>query len=156
MSRYHFALAALLMSNTSIGKRLSLPAEPAASRCTLRVHVDRLRNAKGVVGVLLFRTADGWPEDVTKSIRHEASPISASGLEATVVFAGVPADNYGVVALHDENKNMKLDKNLFGFPKEGFGFANNPHVGFGPPSFHAAMVHVECPVTETNIHIVYK
>jgi|SRR5579863_1841489 len=124
--------------------------------CILRVHVDGLRNVKGVVGVLLFRSADGWPEDVSKSVRHDASPIAAGPRSATVVFNGIAAGDYGIVALHDENKNMKLDRNLFGIPKEGFGFANNPHVGLGPPPFRAAVVYVGCPTTDTLIHIIYK
>ncbi len=134
------------------------PAEPAEAppECTLRVQVDGLRNARGVVGVLLFHSSDGWPEDVAKSARHEASAIAAGHQRTTVVVSGLLPGVYGVVALHDENKNMKLDKNLFGFPKEGFGFANNPHVGLGPPPFRLSTLHVACPVTETTIHIVYK
>jgi uncharacterized protein (DUF2141 family) len=136
------------------------PSSAARARlgpeCVLRVEVDGLRNAKGVVGVLLFHSADGWPEDVSKSIRHDAAPIPADRRRATVTFDAIPAGDYAVVALHDENKNMKLDRNLFGIPREGFGFANNPHVGLGPPPFRSALVHVGCPVTETLIHIVYK
>ena len=124
--------------------------------CVLRVRVDDLRNAKGVVGVLLFRSSAGWPEDAGKSVRHEASPIAEGQRQATVVVSGLAAGGYGVVALHDENRNMKLDRNLFGFPKEGFGFANNPRVGLGPPAFRVALLHVTCPVTETVIHIQYK
>ena len=67
----------------------------------------------------------------------------------------LPGD-YGVVAIHDENKNQKLDRNFAGIPKEGFGFANNPRVRFSAPPFSAAIVHVTCPVTETNIRIIYK
>lgn len=156
MKHWPLALLALFLGNPMSGRSLSGPQEPAAQGCALRIHVVGLRNTKGVVGVLLFRTPDGWPEDVAKSARHEASSIAPGEHEATVVFTGVSADDYGVVALHDENENMKLDKNLFGFPKEGFGFANNPHMGFGPPPFRAAVVHVQCPVTEAGIHIVYK
>jgi uncharacterized protein (DUF2141 family) len=130
--------------------------EPAVHGCALRVHVDNLRNANGVVGVLLFTSPGGWPEDVSKSFRHEAVPIADGERRVTVLFDGIPSNDYGVVALHDENKNMKLDKNMFGFPKEGFGFANNPRIGFGPPGFRQALVHVTCPAAETEIHVVYK
>jgi uncharacterized protein (DUF2141 family) len=128
----------------------------SAPECALRVHVDGLRNAQGVVGILLFRSPEGWPEDVTKSVRHEASPIAEGQRQATILIDPVAPGDYGVVALHDENKNMKLDRNIFGFPKEGFGFANNPHVGLRAPAFQVAVLHVTCPVTETKIHIVYK
>lgn len=108
------------------------------------------------MGVLLFATPDGWPEDESKSFRGLAVPISEATRRATVLFNGIPPNDYGIVALHDENKNMKLDKNIFGWPKEGFGFANNPHVGLGAPGFRQALLHVTCPATETEIHIIYK
>jgi uncharacterized protein (DUF2141 family) len=133
----------------------SLP-EREAQGCTLRVHVDNLRNANSVVGAVLFTSPDGWPENVPKSFRHDAVSIANGARQPTVVFDGIPPSDYGVVTLHDENKNMKLDNNLLGIPKEGFGFANNPHAVFGPPGFRQAPVHVSCPSTETDIHIVYK
>jgi uncharacterized protein (DUF2141 family) len=148
-------LAFLVATGLPIG--VSSPGQAQSPQgCTLRVHVDGLRNAKGVVGAELFRSADGWPEDVTKSARHEAAPIADGQRQTTVVIDGVVPGDYGLAVLHDENKNMKLDKNMFGYPKEGFGFANNPHIGFGPPAFRTAVFHVGCPVTEAQVHIIYK
>lgn len=152
-------LGIVLVSFLAIRTQAGVPAAARAEQapgCTLRVRADGLRNDRGVVGVLLFRAPHGWPEDVTKSLRHEASPISEGQHQATVVIDGLAAGDYSIVALHDENKNMKLDRNLFGFPEEGFGFANNPPIGLGPPAFRAALLHVGCPATETTIHIQYK
>jgi uncharacterized protein (DUF2141 family) len=36
---------------------------------------------------------------------------------------------------HDENKNLKLDKNWRGIPKEGRGFSNNPAILGSSSSF---------------------
>ncbi len=144
----------------TIGATLSAcPTPPTATStqgCTLRIHAAGLRNGKGVVGVLLFTSPAGWPQNVSKSFRHEAAPITDGQRKADVAFNDIPPGDYGVVALHDENKNMKLDKNMFGWPKEGFGFANNPHIGLGAPGFEQALLHVACPATETEIHIIYK
>ncbi len=127
-----------------------------AAGCTLRIHVDGLRNSKGVVGAAIFKSADGWPENASKSFRRWPTPIASGAHEATVVMENLLPGDYGVVAIHDENKNQKLDRNFVGIPKEGFGFANNPRVRLSAPPFSAAIVHVTCPVTETNIHIIYK
>lgn len=124
--------------------------------CTLRIHVDGLRNAKGNIGTVIFRSPDGWPEQTGKAFRIGPAPIAPDGHSGTAVWQDLPPGDYGIAAIHDENSNAKLDKNLFGIPKEGFGFANNPHVGWGPPPFHAAVVHVGCPLTEIGIHIQYK
>jgi uncharacterized protein (DUF2141 family) len=127
-----------------------------ADGCTLRIHVDGLRNSIGVVGTVLFTSAEGWPENVNKAYRGGPTPIGAGERKVTVVLEGIPAGDYSIVILHDENSNMKLDRNLFGWPKEGFGFSNNPHIGFGPPPFRETLLHVGCPVTQTAIHVVYK
>lgn len=93
---------------------------------------------------------------MNKALHHWPTPIAASAHEATAVMENLPPGDYGVVAIHDENKNRKLDRNFLGIPKEGFGFANNPHIVLSAPSYQAAIVHVTCPVTETTIHIIYK
>jgi uncharacterized protein (DUF2141 family) len=128
----------------------------SASGCTLRIHVDGLRNSTGVVGAAIFKTRDGWSEDMSKTVNHWPTPITPGARQATAVMQNLAPGDYGVVAIHDENKNHKLDRNFIGLPKEGFGFANNPHVGLSAPPFTAAIAHVACPVTDINIHLIYK
>ena len=157
-------LAILTVSTTCVHAGLRADSIPSSGRqaaqgaagCVLRIHVDGLRNSTGVVGTAIFKSADGWPEDMSKSFHHWPTPIAAGAHDATVVMENLPPGDYGVVTIHDENKNHKLDRNFIGIPKEGFGFANNPHVGLSAPPFPAAIVHVTCPVTETKIHIIYK
>lgn len=127
----------------------------SAAECTLHIYVDGLRNSNGVVGSVIFKSPDGWPEDPKKAFRRGPTPIPAGQRAATVIW-NLPPGDYGVAAIHDENRNAKLDRNFVGIPKEGFGFANNPHVGLSAPPFHAAVVHVKCPSTETSIHLQYR
>ncbi|HWE84552.1 MAG TPA: DUF2141 domain-containing protein [Terracidiphilus sp.] len=129
---------------------------PAAGHdCTLRIHVDGFRNTRGNLGTIIFTSANGWPEDENKCLRHGPAPIDKSTRTAVAEWR-LPPGNYGVAAIHDENSNHKLDRNFLGIPKEGFGFANNPHVGFGPPPFSAAVVHLACPTTDVTIHLIFK
>jgi uncharacterized protein (DUF2141 family) len=51
---------------------------------------------------------------------------------------------------------MKLDRNFFGIPREGFGFSNNPRVSFSTPSFQSAVIPVACPATQIEIKLTYK
>jgi uncharacterized protein (DUF2141 family) len=44
---------------------------------------------------------------------------------AVLWFRDVPEGTYAVNVFHDENSNERLDKGLFGIPKEGFGFSND-------------------------------
>lgn len=132
-----------------------LPSD-ASSGCTLRIHVDGLRNARGNIGTVLFTSPDGWPENLDKTFRHGPAPIAPDGREGTAVWSDLPPGDYGVAAIHDENSNHKLDRNFLGIPKEGFGFANNPRVGLSAPPFQQALVHVACPETAIAIHLQYK
>ncbi len=132
------------------------PAAPPSSGCTLRIRVDGFRNTIGNLGTVLFTSPDGWPENLDKAFRHGPSPIDAQSRTAIATWQNLPPGNYGVAVIHDENSNHKLDRNFFGYPKEGFGFANNPHVGLSAPDFKQALVLVACPVTEVTIHLIYK
>ena len=124
--------------------------------CTLRIHVDGFRNIRGNLGTILFTSPRGWPEDEGRAFRAGPAPIDAATRTATGVWPGLPAGDYAAAAIHDENSNARLDRNFLGVPKEGFGFANNPHVVLSAPTFRAAVVHVACPVTDITIHLQYK
>lgn len=129
------------------------PAAQQAPVCALLIHADGFRNNRGKAGVAIFRSAQGWPEDVSKAVLHLPFPIDNGRSE--ISFENIPAGHYAVVLFHDENVNGKLDRNFLGIPTEGFGFANNPKIRFGPPSFAAASFDVHCPATEIAIHLVH-
>jgi len=130
--------------------------EATSNGCTLRIHVDGFRNTKGNLGTVIFTSPEGWPENLDKSFRHGPAPIEPSTRTALAVWPNMPPGDYAVAAIHDENSNHKLDRNFIGIPKEGFGFANNPHVALSAPAFGAAKVHVGCPATDVTIHLQYK
>ncbi|WP_440614519.1 DUF2141 domain-containing protein [Candidatus Pelagibacter sp. HIMB1748] len=50
----------------------------------------------------------------------------------------LPDGTYAIGIFVDKNYNNKMDRNLFGVPKEQFGFSNNAKGKFGPPSFEDA------------------
>jgi uncharacterized protein (DUF2141 family) len=131
----------------------AIPAVAQTPTCTLIVHIDGFRNQKGDAGVTLFTSPDGWPEQNDKAFEHGSYPFS--GNQATVSL-NVPSGRYSIAVLHDENSNHKLDRNFLGFPKEGFGFSNNPKVRLIAPDFDTAAMQVGCPTTEILVHLIYK
>jgi uncharacterized protein (DUF2141 family) len=153
-------IAAMTFSTLWVSTALGQDTQPApgkpAQGCTLRIHVDGLRNSTGNIGTVLFTSAAGWPEDLGKTFRHGPAPIGPGERKGTAVWENLPPGDYAVAVIHDENSNHHLDRNFFGIPKEGFGFANNPRVVLSAPAFKLALVHVQCPETETTVHIQYK
>jgi uncharacterized protein (DUF2141 family) len=107
----------------------------------LTVEVENVRNAQGVVGVLVFNTAQGWPEKFSAALRAEATAAHTGVVEITI--PDLPAGDYAVVALHDENANKQLDRNWLGVPVEQWGMSNNPPYWFAAPSFEAARFRLE-------------
>jgi uncharacterized protein (DUF2141 family) len=132
---------------------LTAAAGAQSATCTLTVHVDGFRNKKGDLGVSIFKTPEGWPEQNDKAFFHKGFPIA--GKESSAQLS-LPPGRYAIVVLHDENSNHKLDRNFLGIPREGFGFANNPRVLLNPPGFDTAAIVMTCPATDVRIHLIYK
>lgn len=102
----------------------------------LTVLAEGVRNSRGVIGMLIFKSARGWPEDFGAAVRSQAVPAHPG----TVVLHldDLPPGAYAAVVLHDENKNKKLDRNFLGMPREGWGMSNNPKARLSAPSFDRA------------------
>jgi len=102
---------------------------------TLTIRVTNVRNAKGEVHVELCPRAKFLKDDC---------PFAGSApaqIGTTVISVpGVPADDYAVQAFHDENRNRRVDRVLFGIPKEGVGFSNDAPIRMSPPKWEDAVV----------------
>lgn len=122
--------------------------------CSLILHVTGMRNQKGEIGAALYRSSDGWPEDLRKALKDDSVPFHDG--KATITFHDLRPGQYAVAVVHDENVNYKLDRNFIGWPTEGFGFTRNPRVLLTAPSFSEAAIHVACPATEAAVRIIYK
>lgn len=132
---------------------LSASAGAQLGQCTLTVHVDGFRNQKGDLGVNVFKTPEGWPEENDKTFFHHGFLITGNESSAQL---SLPPGRYAIVVLHDENLNQKLDRNFLGIPKEGFSFSNNPKVNLTAPRFDTAAFDVACPATDMRMHLIYK
>ena len=110
------------------------PASPPAPEAnTLTIRVTNLRNAKGRVHVDLCTQA---------TFLKDGCPFSASAPAQTpvtvVVVKGVAPGRYAAQLFHDENGNDKMDRALFGIPKEGFAFSRDAPIRMSPPKWAEA------------------
>jgi uncharacterized protein (DUF2141 family) len=122
-------------------------AAPGATR-TLTVVVENVNQEGGNIGVLVFNSTRGWPEDRFAALRDVVVPAHPGTV--TVTVPDLPAGDYAVAVAHDVNKNHKLDKNLFGAPKEQWGMSNNPHATIKAPSFATARFSL---AADQEIHV---
>ena len=103
---------------------------------TLTVQVEGVNSQGGNIGVLLFNSTKGWPEDIHAALKDVVVPAHSGTV--TVKIENLPAGTYAVSVGHDVNVNHKVDKNFLGVPKEQWGMSNNPHALIKPPSFNTA------------------
>jgi uncharacterized protein (DUF2141 family) len=113
----------------------SATAASAQSHGRLSVSVEGVRNDNGSVRCGLYSSADGFRES-GREMRGAVAPIKDG--HATCVLSGVPAGTYAVAVFHAEHNETQMETGLFGKPKQGYGFSNNPSSIFGPPSFNSA------------------
>ncbi len=126
---------------------------PPPEAADLDIAIAGLRNAKGAVMLCLTRRAQRQflecgddPARITRIVR----PAEA-GLIAIERLA--PGD-YSLLAIHDENRNGRLDK-TFGIPREGFGFSRNPAIRMGPPRYADVRFAVPAGHSEQAIKLKY-
>ncbi len=104
----------------------------------IQVVVKGLNSDQGRVGCGLFKGPDGFPRDRSKEFAGMWAPIRHG--VAVCNFKGVPPATYAVTVLDDNNMDGKMDFGHLGMPKKGYGFSNDAHATFSPPSFDAASI----------------
>ncbi|OYY91725.1 MAG: hypothetical protein B7Y45_01770 [Sphingomonas sp. 28-66-16] len=117
------------------------PARGQAGTATLTMQITNVRNANGVIRVDVCTEAE-----FLKKCRIFADAKAETGT-TMVTIENVPFGVYGVSITHDENKNGKVDRGLFGLPKEGIGFSNDAPIRMGPPSWSDARIEFTGPKT---------
>lgn len=99
----------------------------------LNLNVLNIKANKGVIQVLIFKSSDGFPEEVHKAVKSLSIPVK--NFSASVVIEDLSPGKYAISLFHDEDGDGKLRKNSVGIPVDKYGFSNNPTLFFGPPSF---------------------
>ena len=134
----------------------SLPTVALAQSTCPGIHVKILgiRNSAGGVACALFESSEGFPTEYLRSATN-IMVIKIRDKQARCDFEDIPRGTYALAVVHDENMNGKLDTNLLGVPKEGYGFSNDAKALFGAPSFSAASFPYDGQNQELTISLNY-
>ncbi len=122
-----------------------------AEEARLLVNLKEIRDAIGDVRVSLYREPETFRKE-DRAVKVVSTPAVKGELQ--VVFEGLPAGRYAIMAYHDENSDGKLNLRLGMFPTEGYGLSNNPQV-IGPPRFAESAFDVAGPETSISIELSY-
>lgn len=117
---------------------VNLTAAFAQTPCPgIHVKILNIRNSMGTVACALFESSVGFPTEFLRSATN-VMVIKIRKSQARCDFEDIPPGTYAMAVIHDANMNGKLDTNLLGIPREGYGFSNDAKGLFGAPSFSAA------------------
>jgi uncharacterized protein (DUF2141 family) len=126
---------------------LSLSAQ--ADAATLTVEISGIEVATGILSAKVAANVDQHDNE-SKPVAGRRIHVSEKGT-VTIHFSDLAPGKYAVSVMHDENGNGKLDSNILGIPKEGYGFSNNPRV-MRKPTFDEASI--ELGASDQSIRIV--
>ena len=123
-------------------------AAPVGTSVT--VQIGNIRNAKGNVHVDLCTQGQFLTENCT----YHATVRAVAGTTTLIVQNVVPG-RYAAQGTQDENGNGKVDRALFGIPKEGVGFSNDAKIRFSPPKFDEAVFVVGAAPSTIHFSLRY-
>lgn len=138
MSSQSLLLMLLLCGVVEWSSRAALadsPREPAVAGGELTVIVLGLQSDAGTVLTALFDSEEDF-DALADPVRRGKLVIEERA--ARVSWTGLPAGEYALRLVHDENGNGEVDTNWVGIPTEPFGFSKDPVSRFGPPGFEGA------------------
>ena len=148
------ALAAVLGASSFTVEQDARASAAAANAGTLTVQIINVTSADGHVLLSIFAGADGFPSTHRKAVK--TAKLRARAGTVRMSASDLPPGQYAVAVVHDENDNAKLDTNLFGIPREGWGTSRNPRPKTRAPRWSESSFAVEAGQTVTQrIQLVY-
>ena len=142
----------LMVLAVSVGTPRLLAQDGGSS---LTIRIVGAKSSKGRIAIAVFNGEAGFPGDKSKTVRTLQAGIDPQTLIAQVTLKNLPRGVYAVSVFHDENMNGRLDKNVLGIPKEGYGASNNPRKSMGPPNFAEAKFQLDQPEKVLEIKLLY-
>lgn len=101
----------------------------ASSDGTINLTISNIENGKGVLSVAIYGTEGTFGKE--DGVVKEVQVAPKRGSVSTQIT--LPAGDYAIIILHDENKNKEMDTGFMGMPKEGYGCSNNKMSLIGIP-----------------------
>ena len=134
-----------LTINTGCNKDSSLGVQPEEIEndlliTSIQVEVSEFNNISGLLAIAVFDNSSSFE---SKNEPYRDSTLAVAHSEMTIVIENINPGNYAISVFHDEDSNNELNANIFGIPQEGFGFSNNPSIGFSAPTYDECEFTIE-------------
>lgn len=105
------------------------------------IEVYGFKNLDGNLAIAINNSSEQFSSN-TESYRDTI--INVISDEMIITIEDIIPGTYAVSIFHDENEDGELNLgNFLGIPEEGFGFSNNPTIGFSQPDFNDCKFVIE-------------
>ncbi|MEM7367540.1 MAG: DUF2141 domain-containing protein [Bacteroidota bacterium] len=143
-----FLLVFSLMSSIFVP---DVPQQTTEAEIQLMVH--NIRSAKGKILVGVYDKAESFTDDPQYSL--EFSKENFRDGMVTCRFS-LPIGTYAFSLLDDENEDYEMNYNLFGIPKEGYGFSKDAKVKLlSPPAFDDCKLQLSLGMNALKVRARY-
>ena len=115
---------------------------------TIHLEVQNIKPSKGSIKVAIFGTEETFLVDDKAIQGHSVATTNSDKL--IITLKDLPFGTYAIAIYQDLNDNDNLDTNLFGVPKEPYGFSNNARSKWGPPKYEIAKFELNQKVLNIN------
>ena len=122
------------------------------AQSSVTVTLSNVRNANGSCNVAMYTSQSAF---LNPKMAYRSKVVKAQKGAVKVTFEDVPAGNYAIAVIHDENNDANLNTNMIGIPKEGYGASNNNLPWTSAPSFSKAVFQLGNGSREMVINLRY-
>ncbi|MCM0667084.1 DUF2141 domain-containing protein [Flavobacterium tyrosinilyticum] len=116
------------------------------------VEVSGVEPGKGPVFFGLYDKEKGFLDNESQIA---TAKVKATENKVVYTFKNLPDGDYAIAVYQDLNNNGKCDKNMIGYPTEGFGFSKNYKPKFSAPNFDDVKIAIN-QYAKTSIALIVK
>jgi uncharacterized protein (DUF2141 family) len=114
----------------------------------LQLTFTGLEAGKGSLNVALFPSEGSFP-DLNEDTYTARFPVTAARM--TYRFQDLPYGQYALAVYQDLNNNGKLDRNMWGVPKEPYAFSSDARAKWSAPTFAEAAFLIDRPELQLQL-----
>jgi len=119
---------------------------------TFTLTINNLPSATATLYVGFYKAENSFPKFGEHAFNKVIMPQSE---QVTQTWNDIPEGEYAIAVYQDLNNNQVMEQNLFGLPKEPYGFSTNFKAGmFSIPSFEKCKVKVNQENNSQSITLI--
>ncbi len=126
--KYFVVLSILLMFNN------------IASENSVTIIIENIKGKKGTIQIAVYNKSESFPK---VGGEYKLVQYNVKGGQSKFVIKDLPYGEYAIAIHHDENSDGKMNTNVIGIPKEGYGFSKNYKPKLSAPKFSDCAIIID-------------